>query len=359
MAQASDVQRLFLQAILSRGVLSESLAQVLWKKCVEAVKGVISLPLNPAHFHQLLRVQTAADENIEVPYSNTEEAWDEFIQGVNTSLNDLDFEFKSIQDEFDGKRLFAMVNRKDDELAQVATDYNAIEIMYFKAIVEQIMLARNESFSVSSLAALREVSAGKEKINLTKAQADILLDSFVANGWLLRSKRGRYSLSSRSLLELLPYIKSTYPEETIECTICHEIITKGIACERDNCKTRMHYHCFTTYRKRKSTCPACSLDWPQKATDDGLLPVGELAIRDGDDGRRQTRDSPDSDDDEEMEDEPSHTQTKSRPPRRSQTRKKANSKKMHDDSEEEAEDKNETDEEETEDTSPPRRRSNR
>lgn len=103
------------------------------------------------------------------------------------------------------------------------------------------MLARNESFSVSSLAALREVSAGKDKMNLTKSQAEVLLGSFVANGWLLRSKcvflcyvsenhidicvvrRGRYSLSSRSLLELLPYIKSTYSEEMIECTICHEV----------------------------------------------------------------------------------------------------------------------------------------
>ncbi|KAJ3915764.1 Nse1 non-SMC component of SMC5-6 complex-domain-containing protein [Lentinula edodes] len=338
MVHAGDVQRLFLQAIFSRGILSENLAKVLWKKCVEAVK--------------------AADEHVEVSYSNTEEAWDEFIQGVNTSLNDLDFEFKSIQDEVDSKRLFAMVNRKDDELAQVATDYNAVEIMYFKAIVEQIMLARNESFSVSSLAALREVSAGKDKMNLTKSQAEVLLGSFVANGWLLRSKRGRYSLSSRSLLELLPYIKSTYSEEMIECTICHEVLTKGVACKRDNCKARMHYHCFKAYRRRKSACPVCSLDWPQNVTDDGLLPVGELAIRDGDDGIRQTRDTVDSDDDEEMEDEPTQTETKSRQPQRSQAGKKGKSKKKNDDSEEEADEKDETDEEEAEAT-PPRRRSTR
>jgi hypothetical protein len=34
---SSDVQRLYLQAILSRGLVSEALAKLLWKKCIEAV----------------------------------------------------------------------------------------------------------------------------------------------------------------------------------------------------------------------------------------------------------------------------------------------------------------------------------
>ncbi|KAJ3763459.1 Nse1 non-SMC component of SMC5-6 complex-domain-containing protein [Lentinula raphanica] len=336
MVQSADVQKLFLQAIFSRGILSENLAKVLWKKSIEAVK--------------------AADQDLEIAYSNDPERWDNFVADVNVSLNDLDFEFKSIQDELNGKKLFALVNRKDDELAQLATDYSAVEIAFFKAVVEQIMLARNESYSVSSLAALREVSAGKEKINLTKSQAEVLLGSFVASGWLLRSKRGRYSLGPRSLLELSPYLKSTYAEEIIECTICHETMTKGIACKRDNCKTRMHYFCFETYRRRHSTCPACSLNWPQNATDDGLLSVGELAVRHGATEDRQTRGSPDSEDDQDMEHEPSQTQTKSRQPRRSQSTKKQNNAR---EGEEDEEDINEEEEEEAEYTPPPAQRKSR
>jgi hypothetical protein len=37
-------------------------------------------------------------------------------------------------------------------------------------------------------------------------------------------RRGRYSLSTRALLELLAYLKTTYPEEILECTICMEVI---------------------------------------------------------------------------------------------------------------------------------------
>jgi len=42
----------------------------------------------------------------------------------------------------------------------------------------------------------------------------------------MSSSRGRYSLSTRSLLELLPYLKSTYPDDILECTICMEVCTQ-------------------------------------------------------------------------------------------------------------------------------------
>lgn len=37
---SNDVQRLFLQAVFSRGILSVKHAQVLWEKCIDAVKGL-------------------------------------------------------------------------------------------------------------------------------------------------------------------------------------------------------------------------------------------------------------------------------------------------------------------------------
>jgi hypothetical protein len=52
--------------------------------------------------------------------------------------------------------------------------------------VEQIMLAPNSSYSISSLAALREVNALTSP--MSKTQAESVLASFVAKGWLLKSK---------------------------------------------------------------------------------------------------------------------------------------------------------------------------
>ena len=36
---AADVERLFLQAVISRGLLSAKLAQSLWEKSIDAVNG--------------------------------------------------------------------------------------------------------------------------------------------------------------------------------------------------------------------------------------------------------------------------------------------------------------------------------
>jgi len=55
--------------------------------------------------------------------------------------------------------------------------------------VEQIMLAQRYKYSVSSLVAMREVSMIQPKINITKSQAEVVLSTFVARGWLVKSKQ--------------------------------------------------------------------------------------------------------------------------------------------------------------------------
>ena len=123
--------------------------------------------------------------------------------------------------------------------------------------------------------------------------------------------RGRYSLSTRTVLELDKYLKETYgPESILECTICCDVVTRGVACHTANCKARMHYHCFKKHRQKFSVCPTCKTNLPAEIGKP-LIPVGEGAVKDGDDNRRRSRkaDTPDGSDDEMEEDEASHSQT--------------------------------------------------
>ena len=185
------------------------------------------------------------------------------------------------------------------------------------------------------------------------------------------SSKGRYSLSTRTLLELLPYLKDTYPEELLECTICMEvsslvglhrqplslitrrpvqIITRGIACATPNCKTRMHSHCFVNYRKGHSGCATCKASWvgaeiragKGKDKGKGIIPVGEDAFVEGQDQRQRMRrkESEEADEEEEEEqradsEEPSQTRTQeaSQPTR---TRSKNNAQMDIDENEDEA-----------------------
>ncbi|KDQ60700.1 hypothetical protein JAAARDRAFT_708550 [Jaapia argillacea MUCL 33604] len=346
MASSNDVQRLFLQAVLSRRIVSYKLACAIWKKCAEAT------------------VEVA------IPRDDDRAAWDGFITKINESLNALNLEFRHLTDEISGRETYALVNRKGDEIAQMATDYTPAEIVYFKAIVEQIMLAPHESFSVSSLAALRELSYLKS--TMTKTQGETVLGSFVAKGWLVKSDRGRYSLSTRTRLELLPYIKSTYPDEMIECTICMEILTRGIACYTRNCKARLHTHCYNNYRRLHQNCPACGQNWTAEANAKKLVQVGEGAVKDGqDDGRRRVRrkSTAEGSDDEDAEGDPDSSQQTQSQTQPSQSQKKGKGKTkanrrtrktiVEDDEDEEEEETNENAMDVDEDDNPPPRTQSR
>ncbi|KAH9926227.1 uncharacterized protein B0H18DRAFT_1119120 [Fomitopsis serialis] len=141
MVSSNDVQRLFLQAVLSRRVMTREIALKLWENALTPSK-------------------------------------------INEALNPMNMEFAQMSDEITGKEMCALVNRKGDEVAQLATEYTPLEIAYFKAVLHQIMSAPNEAFCISSMAALRETN----NLNMTKSQAEVVLSSFVAKGWLIKSR---------------------------------------------------------------------------------------------------------------------------------------------------------------------------
>ncbi|KAL1745609.1 Nse1 non-SMC component of SMC5-6 complex-domain-containing protein [Schizophyllum fasciatum] len=361
MIASGDAQRLFLQAILSRGMLSEALARTLYAKCVEIVK--------------------SADDGVNISYKDSREEWENVIKDVNNALNALDLQFVRQAEQAKGVPMWAMVNMKGDEVAQVATDYSPVEIAYFKALVEQIIMAPRNAFSISSFLALREINELKPKANMTKSQGEETLSSFVNRGWLVKSRRGRYTLSTRTLLELKGYIRSEYPDQIPTCMHCDDFVTVGVTCK---CGSAIHKHCFTQWRSRRSQCKECRAEWAGKSDDDMFTPVGERAVGDNDAGRRYTREEEDSDEDEdEEEEEPSQSQGSQRPAKaaRKSTKGKGRAKKgkgkrgngmVVDDDEEEVEPEIEDGEEEeadydekdTDETPPPvkkepRRRSTR
>jgi hypothetical protein len=139
-------------------------------------------------------------------------------------------------------------------------------------------------------------------------------------------------------MELSPYLKSTYLDEILECTFCTEVcfmlapsslakhnvkmVTKGAACHKDNCKVRMHFHCFKTFRRQKDKCPVCAVAWPREAKDKPLLPVGEAAAREGDDRKRRVRATKsDHGSDEEEEEEELEDSQPSQPKASQRTKK--------------------------------------
>ncbi len=107
MVSSLDVHRLFLQSAISRRVLSAELAKVIWKQCVEAVEGRVLCPI-PLHPHSKVGNKTAADATLQINASIANN-WDEFLAGLNKSLDPLDLELSRIRNEVTGKEMYALV----------------------------------------------------------------------------------------------------------------------------------------------------------------------------------------------------------------------------------------------------------
>jgi hypothetical protein len=96
----------------------------------------------------------------------------------------------------------------------------------------------------------------------------------------------------------------------------------------------MHYHCFKVYRKKYASCSACKMNWPE-GHDKPLIPVGEDAARDRDDGKRRVRaraeDASDDEDEEMQGEESSQPQRQATQPKRAQRGRKGKARIVEDD----------------------------
>ncbi|KAF8509277.1 Nse1 non-SMC component of SMC5-6 complex-domain-containing protein [Gautieria morchelliformis] len=297
MVSSNDVPRLFLQTMISRRVVSDKLARVLWGKCVEAVK--------------------AADDEVDIDYDP--KMFDQYVNELNNRLEPVELKLAPTFDEIVGKKLWVLINLEGDGLVQVATYYSPVEIAYFKALVDQIVLASSDCYSVSSMTALREVNSLKP--SMSKTQAEVVLADFVAKGWLVKSARGRFSLSSRTLLELQKYFTDNYADDIHECNECHKLLTMGVRCFLAECSGRLHNHCYKQFaRSGRKSCPSkvCKADWTQL---EQLLPVGEGAVAEGQDSRRTRRRVEEEDEtDETDESEEVQPKPKSKPTKKGKVR---------------------------------------
>ncbi|CAG8518235.1 5933_t:CDS:2, partial [Paraglomus brasilianum] len=208
----NDTHRLFLQASIAERIFSETTAEEMYRKSCEA---------------------TSVEYEIE--------SFDDFMAALNDRLHRVDMEFRKSHDEENGNTVWALVNTNGDEVAKLATEYSPNEIAFFRRILELIVTADGEAFSVSSISALREGPLLKPQI--TKTATEALLQKFVDDKWLIRSSSGRYSMSARAILELQSLLKEEFEDYILECTLCYEIVTKGQRCKTTKCKARFHHHC--------------------------------------------------------------------------------------------------------------------
>ena len=160
-----------------------------------------------------------------------------------------------------------------------------MNLLLMRFQVEMIITAPNSSYCLLSLAALRE----------SQSQGDIHADSrrtrvghfcrpgvviqkqvgisaavvvpAVAHRSALVCRKERYSLTTRTVIELQAYIANTFPNDTLHCTICHEMMFRRISCHTRNYEGVLHSHRYARYKWARQTCPVCDTPWNDDSED--------------------------------------------------------------------------------------------
>ena len=189
------------------------------------------------------------------------------------------------------------MNTIDDQSAKLATSYSAVQLNYLKVLLRGMFSRRRHRSSdedeeccfISSVDALNagrsiptsstlnsnnsqqqpedsnnSSSSSGVMTSISSSNAGKYLDMFVEDGWLLRSRKGRYMPSCRLLLDLDQYLSHLSAHDSQEedgsegdnnngevvvrrCTHCDRIVCvyKGAGlCSRDGCGAFLHGHCF-------------------------------------------------------------------------------------------------------------------
>ncbi|GAA5839833.1 hypothetical protein JCM11251_001227 [Rhodosporidiobolus azoricus] len=323
---AKTCKHLFLQTLISRKTMSKEMAMEVYAECVKMCKVD-----DPAQFET-------------------------FIANLEPGLALCGMDIKVTRNQETGEALYVLVNTIQDEAAKKATEYNANHIAFFRAVVEKIMTAPKMSYSVNMQEAVRLAKAP-----ITKNGAQVLIESFLAKGWLTLHPSGRFILSPRSLVELSPYLRETFDDEdeeeddpkrkvVVNCSYCLNIVTSGYACPSQDCGVRLHKFCVA-HQIQDGRCPdhlelgkpenqRCRQVWPKDAHTKKYygLPVGVSALkgRSGDD---------DSDGDEDAEMDLESSVAKSGKKKKGTNGRKSKKRVAAEDEEEEDEDEGEVDDE--------------
>ncbi|XP_028999922.1 non-structural maintenance of chromosomes element 1 homolog isoform X2 [Betta splendens] len=231
--QMGDNHRRFLQTMMSIGIVDDHGAKALYQHCCET-------------------------HNVQCPPDRL----DDFIETINSKLQPLFMQIRKGMSEDNGQEHYALVNMAQTDVTRMSSDYADNELELFKKTLE--LIVGSENGTVSSTDILNSTDSMTTK-KLKKSETEHLLSRLVHDKWLNETK-GEYTLSTRCIIEMEPYIRTMYQDQVSVCHICHTIVFQCQICENPICGIKIHNPCVARYFKGRAEprCPACNDFWPHE-----------------------------------------------------------------------------------------------
>ncbi|XP_045571024.1 non-structural maintenance of chromosomes element 1 homolog [Salmo salar] len=226
----------FLQTMMVNGIIDGAKARALHRHCCET---------HGAHYaHDKL---------------------DEFIEVINAQLQPMFMQIRKGMSEEDGLQYHALVNMAETDVTRMSTDYADNELELFRKTMDLIVDSDNGTASSTDILNCADSLQTKK---LKKRETEHVLNRLVQDKWL-NEKNGDYSLSTRCIMEMEPYIRMLYQDQVKVCHICHNVALQCQMCENPTCGIKIHTPCVARYFKGRTDprCPACEDFWPHEIPD--------------------------------------------------------------------------------------------
>lgn len=190
---------------------------------------------------------------------------DDFIGTINSKLQPMFMQIRKGMSEDTGHQHYALVNMAETDVTRMSSDYTDTELELFRKIMDLIVNSENGKASSTDILNTADTLCTKK---LKKGEAEHLLSRLVHDRWL-NEKRGEYTLSTRCIIEMEPYIRTMYQDQVKVCHICHNIAFQCQICVNPTCGIKIHNPCVARYFKGRTEpqCPGCEDNWPQKNPD--------------------------------------------------------------------------------------------
>ncbi|XP_029949681.1 non-structural maintenance of chromosomes element 1 homolog [Salarias fasciatus] len=228
-----DSHRRFLQAMMTIGVIDRQGAKTLHRRCCEEHK-----------------TQHSPDR------------LDSFIDTINSKLQPLFMQIRKGMSEDDGNQYYVLVNTAETDVTRMSSDYADNELELFRKTMDLIISSENGKASSTDILNCTDTMTSKK---LKKIETEQLLKRLVCDKWLSENQ-GEYTLSTRCIIEMEPYIRAMYQDQVKMCHICHNFAFQCQICDNPACGIKIHNPCVARYFKGRvePRCPACDDFWPHE-----------------------------------------------------------------------------------------------
>lgn len=239
-----DPHRLFVQAMMSAGVVESKEFTRLFNLCLQRCK--IEKPTDPK-----ILIQAKSD----------------FLKTINAKLEDkCDLKIARSPDEnqISGAALLMLINLKDrsndsDKLTiKSMISLAPHELEYLKVLVEKIMESSGKELAQNT--ALNKCNQVTSK-RISISEAEAILSKLKKQKWLSEID-AKIRLSVRLIFEMEPYLKEMFPDQVGTCVFCTKTVIRAIHCSE--CDAAHHAYCVKKPQV-EGKCFKCKTNLPRSA----------------------------------------------------------------------------------------------